>query len=267
MPRKCPVCGKPAKKIGSDVIRRCINAQCPAQVKQRLIHWGSRNAMDIDGLGPKLINKLVEKNLVKNAADIYELKLEDLKKIERMGKKSSKKLLQEIEESKNKGLSRVLYGLGIPFVGEHIARVLKKNYGTIDKLMNASKEELESINEIGPKIAEGVISYFKENKNMELIKRLEKFGIKLSSKKNKYENFLEGKKFVFTGTLNKYTRNEASEIVQKVGGRVISSISGEIDYVVVGENPGSKLERAKNENLKLLKENEFLKIIDEKKLI
>ncbi len=267
MPQKCPICGSSAKKIGSDVIRRCVNAQCPAQVKQRIVHWGDRDAMDIDGLGTKLVNKLVDNGLIHNIADLYELKLSELKKIDRMGEKSSQNLLDSIKESKEKGLARVLFGIGIPYVGQHIARIFADNFRNIEKIIKASKHHLEAIDEIGPQIAESVVSFFEEEKNKELIERLKNHGVKMISEEERHKQFLDGKKFVFTGALNKYTRDQASEYVRMFGGRITSSISSVTDFLVVGENPGSKLENAKQENTTIINESEFLKMLDKKKLL
>ncbi len=266
MPTKCPICGSSAKKIGSDIIRRCVNAQCPAQVKQRIEHWGDREAMDIDGLGTMLVNKLVEEGLAKNVADLYELDLNELKKIERMGKKSSMNLLNNIKESKDRELPRVLYGIGIPYVGQHIARVLAENFKNIDNIINASKAKFEKIDEIGPQIAESVVSFFEEEKNKELINRLKDHGVRMSIEEEEREQFLEGKKFVFTGALEKYTRDEASEKVRQYGGRATSSVSSATDFLVVGKNPGSKLAEAKKEGTKILNEKEFLDMLETKKL-
>jgi DNA ligase (NAD+) len=221
--------------------------------------------MDIDGLGTKLVNKLVEKGLAKNIVDLYELDLNELKNIERMGKKSSMNLLNTIEESKNRGLARVLYGIGIPYVGQHIARVLAENFKNINNLINASQKKFEKIDEIGPQIAESVVSFFEEEKNKELIKRLKEHGVKMSIELEEREQFLEGKKFVFTGALEKYTRDEASEQVREYGGRATSSVSSETDFLVVGKNPGSKLSKAKKEGTKILNEKEFLDLLETQK--
>jgi DNA ligase (NAD+) len=269
MPRICPVCRSVAKRFNGEVARRCINAQCPAQIKQRIEHWGDRNAMNINGLGPKLLNKLVEKGIVKNIADIYDLKISDLEKIERMGKKSSKNLLDEIEHSKHQGLERVLFGLGITFVGKHIANILTENFKTIDSLMKTSKEKLESIEGLGPKISQSIVSFFNEKNNIELIQRLKISGVKMEINETGYQNdFLNGKKFVFTGALDNYTRDEASEEVRKYGGRVTNNISGETDFLVIGKKPGSKLEDAKKEEkIKILNETQFIRILKEKKIV
>ncbi|TXT63439.1 MAG: DNA ligase [Promethearchaeota archaeon] len=258
MPHTCPVCGSKARRFGDEVARRCVNAQCPAQVKQRIEHWGDRGAMNIKGLGPKLLDRLVDNGVVKNIADIYKLSESDLADIERMGHKSAQNLLKEIEQSKERGLSKVLYGLGITYVGDHIARVITEHYDSIDSLIETSKSDLEEIDEIGPKIAESVELFFTEEKNRDLIEELRSNGVQMEIESGKKEQFLQGKKFVFTGALENYTRAEASEKVRELGGRVTSSVSGETDYLVVGENPGSKFEMAKREGTTILDEKTFL---------
>lgn len=259
---KCSVCQSEAKRFNDDVARRCINAQCPAQVKQRIRHWGARDVMNIKGLGSKLVNRLVDNQIIKNIADIYILEKEDLIDIERMGKKSAQNLLKEIEKSKDIGLTNVLYGLGITYVGSHVANVITNYYDSIDKLISAKKEDLEKIDEIGPKIAESVVSFFKNEKNLDLIEDLKKYDIKMKKDTKSDQTFLEGKKFVFTGALENFTRTEASDLVRKYGGRVTSSISGETDYLVVGKNPGSKLDNAKKVGTTILDENEFLNLLE-----
>lgn len=266
MPHTCPVCGSAAKRFGDEVARRCVNAQCPAQVKQRLVHWGDREAMNIKGLGPKLLDRLVENGILKNIADIYELSEKDLVEIERMAHKSAQNLLEEIEESKTRGLSKVLYGLGITYVGDHIARILSEHYDSINEIMNASQRELENIDEIGPRIAESVVSFFDNEKNQKLIGDLREHGVKMEMEKEKKVKFLDGKKFVFTGALDTYTRAEASEKVREAGGRVTSSVSGETNYIVVGENPGSKLGEAKKEGTTILDEEQFLSMLENQEI-
>jgi DNA ligase (NAD+) len=187
-------------------------------------------------------------------------------KLERMGKKSSENLLKAINQSKNRGLTRVLIGLGINYIGEHIARVITENYNSIDDLMNLTKQELEKIDEIGPKIGESIENFFKEEKNIMLINQLKNYGIKMKKEIEKFNQFLEGKKFVLTGKLEEYNREEASQLLRQYGGRVNSSVSSETDYLIVGKNPGSKIDRAKTQNIKILNEDEFLKILKEKKL-
>ncbi len=262
-PRTCPVCGSDAKRLGGEVARRCVNAQCPAQIKQRLELWGSRGAMDIEGMGPKLLDKLVEKGVVKSIADLYRLGKIQLTSVERMGDKSTRNLLKEIEESKGMGLDRVLYGLGIKYVGSHVAQVLTDHYDSIDDIMAAGQEELEGIDEIGPKIAESIVSFFDDERNRDMIEALRGRGVKMEVEREEVEQFLDGKKFVLTGALEGFTRDEAADMIKKHGGRVTSSVSGATDYVVVGENPGSKLDKAKELGTTILDEDDFIKMIEE----
>jgi len=265
-PETCPVCGSEAKQLGEEVARRCVNAQCPAQIKQRLELWGSRGAMDIEGMGPKLLDKLVEKGVVKSVADLYRLGKIQLTSVERMGDKSTRNLLDEIEESKDMGLDRVLYGLGIKYVGSHVAQVLTDNYDSIDEIMEAVQEELEEIDEIGPKIAESIVSFFDDQRNRKMVEELRNSGVKMEVEREEVEQFLDGKKFVLTGALENYTRDEATDEIQRYGGRVTSAVSGATDYILVGENPGSKLDKAKEEGTTILEEDDFVRMLEEKKL-
>lgn len=264
LPERCPICGSEAKRIGDEVARRCVNAQCPAQVKQNIEHWAIRDAMDIEGLGPKVIEKLVENGLVENIPDLYRLQKWELVQMERMAERSAQNLLDEIEESKGQGLARVLYGLGIRYVGDHMSTVLADNYGSIDELMEEDEEGFLEIDEVGPETAESIVRFFEDDQNREMIQNLKELGVDMESEKKEMEQFLDGKRFVFTGALDGYTRSEASEIVEKHGGRVTSSVSGVTDYLVVGENPGSKLDDAEEEDVEILEEEDFKKIIQEK---
>ncbi len=265
-PKACPVCGSDAKQIGGEVARRCINVRCPAQIKQRLELWGSRGAMDIEGMGPKLLDKLVEKGVVKSVADLYRLGKIQLTSVERMGDKSTRNLLKEIEESKDMGLDRVLYGLGIKYVGSHVAQVLTDNYDSIDEIMEAGQEELEGIDEIGPKIAESIVSFFEDEQNRKVVEDLRNSGVKMEVEREEVEQFLDGKKFVLTGSLENYTRDEAAAEIQRYGGRVTSAVSGATDYILVGGNPGSKLDKAKELGTTILDEDDFIKMIEERSL-
>ncbi len=262
-PKKCPVCGSEAKRIGDEVARRCVNAQCPAQLKQRLEHWGSRDAMDIDGLGPKLLGKLVDKSAVGSIADIYGLGKIQLSSVERMADRSTRNLLKSIEESKERSLDRVIHGLGIKYVGKRVAKVLADRYDSMDEIMSADREELEDIPEVGPKIADSIISFFDNEKNVEMIDRLREKGVNMESRKEESEEqFLDGKRFVLTGALDKFTRDEAKEEIERYGGRVTSSVSNSTDHVVVGKNPGSKLDKAKELGIDVLEEDEFIELLE-----
>jgi len=266
LPQKCPVCGSEAKRIGDEVARRCINAQCPAQVKQKIEHWAMRGAMDIEGLGPKVIEKLVEKALVESIPDLYRLQKWQIVQIERMAEKSAQNLLDQIEESKDQGLARVLYGFGIRYVGSHMSNVLAENYRSIDELMDENRENLLNIDEVGPETAESIVQFFSDQQNREMVKDLKKLGVNMKSDRKTNEQFLEGKRFVFTGALDDYTRSEASEIVEMHGGRVTSSVSGVTDYLIKGGNPGSKLDDAEEEGVETMDEEEFKRMIEEKEI-
>ncbi len=261
MPNKCPVCKSKVVKEGA--YYRCTNGlACPAQLKRTIEHFASKGAMDIDGLGGKTIDSLVDNDLVERISDIYRLKKDDLLKLDRFADKSAKNLLDAIEDSKDKNLTRLVYGLGIAEVGKHVARLLIKKFKNIDEILKADKSDLLEIEEIGPEIAQNIINFSKEEKNRKEIKELKKLGV--SFKPEKISGKLEGKRFVFTGALDDYTRTEAKEIVENKGGEATGSVSEKVDYVVVGDDPGSKLDEAKNLGLNIIKEKKFKKLIDEK---
>jgi len=266
LPENCPVCGSKAKRIGDEVARRCINARCPAQVKQRIEHWASRGAMDIEGLGPKVIEKLVQNGIVESIPDLYRLQKWKIVQIERMAEKSAQNLLDQIEESKDQGLARVLYGFGIRYVGSHMSNVLAENYSSIDQLMEENSESLLEIDEVGPETAESIVQFFSDQQNREMVRDLKELGVDMESDRETSEQFLDGKRFVFTGALDDYTRGEASELVEKHGGRVTSSVSGVTDYLVKGENPGSKLDDAEEEGVEILDEEDFKSMIEKKEI-
>lgn len=261
MPENCPVCGSELVQSKDEVAIRCINLSCPAQVKGSIQHFASRSAMDIEGLGYVLVEQLVEKGLVKNFADIYSLKFDDLVNLERMGKKSSENLLNAIEKSKERGLAMLIFAIGIRHVGIKAARILASAFQTMDKLMSASFEDLESLEEIGPVIAESIVNFLKNRENIKVMKNLKANGVKMKlMNKVRVETFLSGKIFVLTGALKDYTRERAQELIESLGGRVTSSVSSKTDYVVYGENPGSKFEKAKALGVKLINEEKFRKM-------
>lgn len=263
MPSRCPVCGAEVVRISGEVAVRCIGSDCPAQLKEKIAHFAQRRAMDIEGLGDKLINQLVEKGLVKSIADLYKLDHQTLASLERMGDKSSSNLLEQIETSKTRSLERLIFGLGIRYVGVRGARILAQHYLSIDELSRATEEELIQIPEIGPETAKSICLYFKEKKNQELLKRLKEVGVRTErEKREKPEELpLSGKKFVFTGALESFSRDEAKELVERLGGRAVSSVSKHVDWVVVGKDPGSKYEKAKSLGVKIINEEEFKKLI------
>lgn len=260
IPKKCPVCGVDVVRPEGEVAVRCPNKQCPARLKWRLRYYASRDAMDIDHLGEQTIDKLLDEGLVKDIADLYFLKKEDILKLEGFKEKSAQNLLDSIERSKKQDLSRLIYGLGIRHVGKYAAQLLASRYNSIDELAEASEEELKQIDGLGDKSAEAIVTFFSTEENKKLIERLKKIGVK--TKETKKEGLpLQGKKFVFTGALSALSRPEASDLVKQKGGVVASSVSKDVDYVVVGEKPGSKYEKAKKLNLKIINEEEFKKMV------
>ena len=258
MPDKCPVCGSRVVKEGA--YYRCTGGlSCPAQLKRSIAHFASKNAMDIEGLGGKTVDLLVEKGLIKRISDIYRLTKRDLLRLPRFGEKAAKNLVEAIEKSKDRELARLIFALGIPNVGEHTARILAEKFKTIDRLMQATEAELLAINEIGPETASSIVNFFREERNRKEIEELKKLGVKTEYEEEKGK--LKGKVFVFTGTLKSFSREEAKELVEREGGIVVNSVSKNVDYVVVGENPGSKYEKAKELGLKIIGEDEFKKLL------
>ncbi len=261
IPKRCPVCNADVVREGA--FYRCTGGlSCLAQLKRSITHFASKGAMDIDGLGEKTVDLFVESGLVKKVSDLYALRKEDVLKLPRFAEKSVDNLLQSLEESKNRSLTRFIYALGIPNAGEHVARLLAKKFGSLENLMNATKDELLSIYEVGPEIAEGVVAFFAEEHNREEIERFRKAGMKATTiREERKEGILKEKTFVFTGALKDFSRDEAKAIVEKLGGRNSFSVSKNTDYVVVGENPGSKYDKAKSLGVKIISEEEFKKII------
>jgi DNA ligase (NAD+) len=260
MPERCPACGGPVVRPPGEVAYRCENLSCPARIKESIRHFASRRAMDIEGLGEKLVDQLVETGLVRKLSDIYRLKKEDLVNLERMGEKSAQNLLEQIERSKNAGLARLIFALGIRYVGEHLAEVLAEHFPSLEALSNATYEELIQIPEIGPRIAQSIVDFFRNAENRKLIQELKELGVKTEAEKPK-EGPLSGKTFVFTGTLSAFTREEARRLVESLGGRVASSVSRKVDYVVVGADPGEKLRKAQELGITILTEEEFRKLV------
>jgi DNA ligase (NAD+) len=259
MPSKCPVCG--AEVIKEEAIHRCIGLDCPAQLKGRIRHFASKRAMDIDGLGVKLIDQLVETGLVKDVADLYDIKKEQLIDLERMADKSAQNIIDAIEGSKTKPLSKFLYALGIRHVGESTAEDLARHFTRLDDFFHLSEEDLMEVEGIGPEVAASVHQFFKDKKNKESIERLKKAGVKVVEPKGKEKGKLAGKTFVFTGALKDVGRDEARNLVESLGGVTASSVSKKVDFVVVGEDPGSKYDKAKELGIKILTEEEFKKMV------
>lgn len=262
-PSKCPVCRSSVFRPEGEAISRCENPSCPAKLRESLLHFASRRAMNIEGLGEALVDQLLEKKLVKTLPDLYSLKLEDLETLERMGMKSSQNLLNEIRESKKADLPRLIFALGIRYVGERTAQALASHFKDLTILSKATLEKLIQVEDVGPKVAESVVFFFKQPENVELINKLNKAGLRFScAKKAKpREHPLAGQTFVLTGKLSELTREEAAEAIEHLGGSVTSSVSRKTTYVVVGESPGSKLEKAQKLGIPTLGEKEFSKLV------
>jgi DNA ligase (NAD+) len=259
MPKHCPVCGGDVVRAEGEAASRCINTNCPARLKESVLHFAARGVMDIDGMGEALVDQLVDQGLVKNVADIYKLTAQELIELERMGKKSAEKLLANIGASRNAPLPRTLNGLGIPFVGERTAQFLAEEFGDLDKIAEATEEELQRAEEVGPKVSQSIRKFFREKHNRDLIERLRKEGLPFTyAVKRKTGGPLQGMNFVLTGTLPSLTRDDAKSRIEAAGGKVTGSVTRKTDYVVAGEAPGSKLDKA----------NELgVKVIDEARLI
>jgi DNA ligase (NAD+) len=265
MPAKCPDCGSVVHHVEGEVAYRCVNAVCPGRLKESLQHYAGRHAMNIDGLGEKIVEQLVDKKIVKDFADLYSLKLDKVANLERMAEKSAQNLLDEIAVSKKSPLDRLIYALGIRMVGERTAQLIAEKFLSIERLSEASLEELNEVHEIGPKVAASVREFFDESSNLKMLKRLREAGInpKVERKAPK-SNKLAGQTFVFTGGLANRTREEAGELVVAHGGKVISSVSKKTSYVVVGTDPGSKFDKAKELGVPILDEAGFEKLINSK---
>jgi len=256
VPEKCPVCGTKVVRTEGEVDYFCVNANCPAKLRETILHFASRGVMNIDGMGEALVNQLTDRGLVKNVADIYKVSKEDLLSLERMGEKSAQNVLGEIEASKKLPLERVIYGLGIRFVGERTAQFLAEHFGSMDALMNASEEELQQATEVGPRIAQSIAEFFQEPRNRELVERLRKAGLTFAGTKKKRGTKLAGKTFVLTGTLTR-PRDQAKKMIEDAGGRVSGSVSKKTDYVVAGADAGSKLDKAKELGISVIGEKDL----------
>ena len=262
MPKNCPECGSLIHHVEEEVAYRCVNAACPAKRKESVLHYAGRHAMDIDGLGEKIVDQLVDKGLVKDVADLYALKQDSVAGLERMAEKSAQNLLRELEASKKNSLARLIYALGIQFVGERTGQLLAEHFSSPEELAAAKGEELEQVPEVGPKVAASIVEFFSEPANRQLIKKLAKAGVRPTAEKREVKSDkFAGKSFVFTGGLANRTREEAGAIVQQHGGKVSGSVSKKTNYVVVGADPGSKYDKAKELGVTILSEGEFEKLV------
>jgi|TARA_B100001079_G_C16401305_1_gene511477 DNA ligase (NAD+) len=263
MPVKCPDCQSTLLRPEEEAILRCVNYDCPAQFKERLFHFASRNAMDIDHFGPAIIEQLVDKGWVKNFSDLYKLDPQNVARLERMAEKSAQNLIEAIEKSKSAGLARLLHALGIRHVGQRAAMILARHFHSMTKLQNAKQEDLEFVMEIGGTVAESLAVYFKQISNQEEIKRLAECGVEVEITGESVGTALSGKQFVLTGSLESLTRDEAKEKIAALGGRVTSTVSKKTDYVVVGTDPGSKVEKAKKLGIEVVTEKKLKQMLGE----
>ena len=265
MPEKCPVCGMRVHHTDGEVAYRCVNVSCPARKRESLLHFAGRHAMNIDGLGEKIVDQLLEKDLVKDFAGLYKLDLKTLENLERMGEKSAQNLVDEIAGSKKNTLARLIYAIGMPFVGERTAQLLAEHFGSMAKLAEATQEELMEVPEVGPKVAEGVREFFSESANRKLIDHLRAVGVNMKeARQAPVSTRFAGMTFVFTGTLAKRSREEAEALVVSHGGKPGGSVSKKTNYVVVGEDAGSKLEKAKALGVNILSEAQFENLLSTK---
>ena len=262
MPTHCPECNSEVVRAEGEVDYRCINAACPAKLRESILHFASRSVMNIEGLGESMVNQLAERHLISSVADLYDLSMERLLTLERVGQKSAQNLLDEIKASKNLPLERVIFGLGIRFVGERTAEFLAEHFASMDTLAGASEEELQAVNEVGPRIARSIVEFFGEIHNRDLIERLRQAGLTFTSSKKRRSTHLSGKTFVITGTLAGFSREQAKKLIEDAGGRVTGSVSKSTDYVVAGAEAGSKLDKARKLGVAVIDEPQMQKLAD-----
>ena len=263
LPERCPICGAPTQRDEDGPFLRCTGVECPAQLSRNIAHFVSRDAMDIDGLGSAIVDALIEKGLLKSPADIYELTLDDLKSLWQKGDTAAKKLLTSIENSKQQDLSRLIFALGIRQVGAKTGKVLATKFGTMDALMSASIEELTQVQDVGAVTAKSISDWFAMEQSMNMIRKLKAADVNMSCQLQVADNRFAGKTFVLTGALTKFTRDEATQQIERFGGKASGSVSKKTSYVVVGENAGSKERKARELNIPILSEDEFLAMIQE----
>jgi DNA ligase (NAD+) len=264
-PTSCPECGSPVHRPEGEAVARCENRSCPAQVRESIRHFASRDAMDIEGLGTKIVNLLVDRAMITTVADLYTLTAEQLMGQERFAEKSASNLVAAIAASAQREYARVLFALGIRHVGEHVARVLARAFPDVDRLAAATEEQLQEVHEIGPQVAESVVSWFADAHNRQLLERLRAAGLTLRAAESAPlpETDLKGKTIVFTGSLEKMTRSAAEEIAVRLGARAASSVSAKTDLVVAGPGAGSKLAKAESLGVKVVSEEEFIAMLPE----
>ena len=261
LPDRCPVCGAEVVRDEDGAALRCTGAECPAQLLRNLTHFASRNAMDIDGLGPAVIQQLVDSGLVRTAADLYSLRPEQIAELDRMGQKSARNAVEAIARSREDDLWRLIFALGIRQVGEKAAKVLAARFGSMDALSTATEEELTAIDDVGPITAKYIRQWMDSPQSQDLLARLKAAGLNMTCKEEMVDRRFAGMTFVLTGALEKFTRDEAGEMIEKRGGKVSGSVSKKTSYVVAGENAGSKLQKAQQLGIPVLTEDEFLEFL------
>ena len=262
MPKVCPVCGEPLYREEGEAAVRCLSSNCPAQQMRSIIHFASKPAMDIDGLGPAIVEQLLDEGCIKDCGDLYTLTYADIVGLERFADKSAQNLIDAIEQSKNQGLDRVLFGLGIRLIGSRAAQLLANRFGTMEALMKASKEELSAVPDIGDKMADSLLHYFSEEKSLNLIARLKEAGVRMDYESRQTGDSLSGKTFVLTGTLPTLKRSEAQALIEEHGGKCSGSVSKKTDFVVAGTDAGSKLDKANALGVTVITEEELLEMIE-----
>ncbi|OEU74274.1 MAG: hypothetical protein BA869_01740 [Desulfuromonadales bacterium C00003107] len=261
LPVSCPVCSGPVSRLEGEVVPRCQNSSCPARLRESLKHFVARRAMDIDGLGQRTIDQLLERGLIQDFAGLYRLSREELLVCERMGEKSTDKLLAAIAASKERPLARFLFALGIRNVGEHLAKLLAAQFGTLAELALANRDQLLALHEVGPQVADSVVDFFANERNMQLLAELQNAGVRPQTGEKRSGGPLTGKTFVFTGSLEIFKRKEAQQLVEGFGGRASGSVSKKTDYLVAGRDAGSKLDRANELGVTVLSEEEFQQLL------
>jgi len=262
MPSQCPVCGGKVVREDGEAASRCINSNCPARLKESILHFAARGVMNIDGVGDALVDQLVDRGMVESVADLYDLTLDKLLVLERMGKKSAGNIIRNIENSKHNPLPRVLTALGIRFVGERTAAFLAEALGNMDAIAKASVGELQKAEEVGPKVAESIFQFFREPRNQELVERLRAAGLRFEYTSTRPKGGpLKGLTFVLTGTLQNLSREDAKKLIEAAGGKVASAVSRKTNFVVAGEEAGSKLDKARELGIQVLTEAELLELI------
>lgn len=262
MPKRCPECGSPAVRLEGEAATRCIGIECPAQLLRSIVHFVSKESMDIEGLGYKIVEQLIDKGLIKNIADIYSLKLEDIASLKKNGKKFAGNLIDAIENSKKQELYHLIAALGIKQVGVKAAKVLAKKYKSIDKLMEAELEELVMVDDVGEITANNIYEFFRQEQTIDMIEKLKAAGVNMNMEEEEgIDNRFEGKIFVLTGSLEKFTRKQAEDLIEKFGGKTSSSVSKKTSYVLAGEEAGSKLTKAQDLGVTVITENEFEEMI------